>query len=106
MVLVICLPVATVNAIIFFLIKTPALYAIHRGLFALQSYYLFTRVQAGIKMQLVRLKIPIVGGELLRGTIGFPSIFVLFNFGTLICLFFATIGVEDEQRNPWVSSHF
>ena len=106
MALLIWLPVATVNAIIFFAIDTPALYAIHRGLFALQGYYLHTRVQAGIKVQLVRSKIPIVGGELLHGTTGLPSIFVLFNLGALICLFFATLGVEAEERNWWVSSPF
>ena len=106
MALLIWLPVATVNAIIFFLIDTPALYAIHRGLLALQGYYLRTRVQAGIKVQLVRSKLPIVGGELLHGTSGLPSIFVLFNLGALICLFFATLGVDADERDRWVSSPF
>ena len=57
-------------------------------------------------MQLVRSKIPIVGGELLHGTTGFPSIFVLFNVGALVCLFFATLGVEPDRRNRWISFPF
>ena len=106
MVLVIGWPVARVNAIIFFLIDTPALYAIHRGLLALQGYYLHTRVRAGIKVQLVRSNIPIIGGELLQDTANLPSVFVLFNLGVLICIFLATLGVDAETRHPWVLSPF
>ena len=106
MALILWLPVATVNAIIFFLVDTPALAAIHNGLLSLQGYYLLTRARAGQAVSLARSRMPIVGGELLRGTTRWPSVFVLINAGALFCLFFATLGVKADRRYPYVLSSF
>ena len=85
--LVIWLPVAIVNAIIFFLIDLPALYAIHRGLLALQGFYLHNRARAGYIVQLKKSRIPIAGGELLHSNTRWPSTFVLINMCAIVCLF-------------------
>ena len=103
---VIWLPVATVNAIIFFLVDAPALYAIHRGLLALQGYYFYTRVRAGHTVQLTRSRIPIVGGELLHGDTRWSFMFVLIYIAAILCLFFATLGVDSDKRHPLELSSF
>lgn len=104
--LVITRSVNVVNAILFFLVDTPAVWAIHRGLMALQGLYMYKLTKAGRKVQLARSRVPIIAGELLMGVSRLPSAFVLVNIGVFLCIFFATLGVDADEQDVWKRGSF
>ena len=85
-----------VNAVTFFLFDIPIAWAIHRGLHALQGYYLCRIALSGRPVPVARSRIPIVSGELLRGTF-----FIIANFIALVIMFFATLGINGETQDLW-----
>lgn len=99
-------PVGVVNALIFFVIDVPALWAIHRGLLALQGWYLFLMASSGRDVAIARSRNLIVAGELLRGVSRLPSIFVRANIAVLLCVFGATLGVDGDMRQDWERASF
>lgn len=50
--------------ILVLVVDFPTLWAIQRGLLALQAYYLHKQARSGRSVPLARSRIPIVGGEL------------------------------------------
>ena len=106
MALTIWISINFVNAIVFFFVDIPVVWAIHRGLLALQGYYLYRRAIGGHDVPIARSRIPIVTGELLRGSTKWPSIFEFINIGTYGMLFFATLGVDADLVEDWIPQSF
>lgn len=106
MALIIPFNVSVTNTIIFFLLDIPALWAIQRGLLTLQAYYLHKRVRSGYTVPLARSRIPIVGGELLRGVTRWPSLFCVVNLTMLGFLCLATLGVDADEKPRWERASF
>lgn len=86
---------------LFIFIDIIGIWAIHRGLCALQSYYLFRAAMRNEKITLKRSHIPIVSGELLAGLTRFPSIFILAHAGIIALTFAAALGVEGGDEDVY-----
>ncbi len=104
--LVIWLPVSVVNSVIFFFIDVPAAWAIHRGLLALQRFYLYRITKRSHTFPIARSRIPIFAGELVQGRTAYPSFFVLVNIAIYFLLLFATLGVDPDMRQVWEPKSF
>lgn len=99
MALLIPLSVSTVKAIIFFFIDIPVLWAIQRGLLVLQAvFYISKYKRSDTTVRLARTRVPVVGAELLTGSIRLPNVFVLVHIGVLAALFVDTLGVEPGLK--------
>lgn len=89
-------PSSLINSLIFLIVDVLALCVIHRGLCALQGYYLYRQARAGRPIPLLRSRIPIITGELLRGTSRLSSLFVFANAAAIALAFAAALGVNGE----------
>lgn len=106
MVLEISLPVGVVNALIFFVLDLPALWAIHGGLLALQGYYLYSLARSRKSISISRSRIHIFGGEFLESVSRWPSFFLYVHTLVLLILFLSTIGVDASQRKIWIPTAY
>ena len=91
-----------VNAVLFIGVDIIGLWAIHRGLKALQGYYIYYYVSKGGTIPLARSRIPILSGELLRGNTRLPSIFIVCNGMMIVLAFVATLGVNGQSGTTWL----
>lgn len=89
------------NAILFFLVDVPAVWAIQRGLLARQAYRLYMLAWSGRTIPLAGSRVRILGGELLRGFSRWPSVFIVINLNVLVCLCFATLSVDADKEMRW-----
>lgn len=89
-------PSRITNAVIFFVVDIFGLWAIHRGLKGLQSYYFYRLARTGRSVHLARSRVPIFSGELLQGGTRTGVIFVLANAAAIVLAFLATLEVNGE----------
>lgn len=90
-----------VCAFLFVFVDILGLWALHRGLVALQAYYHFRAALRGGIIPLKRSRVPIVSGDLLSGRTRIPSLFVLAHIAFVGLCFSATFGVEGESQTYW-----
>lgn len=85
------------NGLLFLVVDILCLWAIHRGLLALQGLWVCTRIRNGKPVRLQRSHIPVVSGELLMHQRPGPNILVLANLLFIILAFVASLGVNGES---------
>lgn len=73
---------------------------------ALQGYYLYRSSERGQTILIARSRIPILGGELLRGVSRFPSVFLVIHTTILVLVFIATLFVESSEGTVWENANF
>lgn len=85
------------NGLLFLVVDIFCLWAIHRGLLALQGLWICTRIRSGKPVKLKRSQIPVVSGELLMHQTTGPNVLVLVNLMYVVLAFVASLGVNGRS---------
>lgn len=90
-----------VNALIFVVFDVVALWAIHRGLVALQGCFLHWTAKRGTKVRLRRSRVPIFAGYFMQGVTRLPSLVLVANLQVLVLVFVAALNVNGETESTF-----
>jgi len=93
---------SAVNGFLFIFIDILGIWAIHRGLAALQAYYHFrSALDNDAEITVKRSRIPVISGDLLAGRTRFPSVFIVVHIVVVALAFAATLGVNGATAPIW-----
>lgn len=96
-----------VNGFLFVFIDILSIWAIHRGLCALQAYYHFrSALLNDAEITVKRSRIPVISGYLLAGRTRFPSVFIVVHIVVVLLVFVATMGVAGGSVPVWEPLQF
>lgn len=87
-----------VNGFVFIVFDIIALWAVHRGLMALQGLFISFRVRSGKPVKLKRSSVPLLSGELLVQERRGPNILVILHGLALILAFAAAFGINGTSK--------
>lgn len=91
-----------INGILFFCVDIVCLWAIHRGLLALQGYYIQRLARGGRRISISRSRVPVISGELVNVGTRFNFLFVIFYAGILVMAFVATLEVNGLSKSRYL----